>query len=189
MSFQKETWFGYVIDDLITTCVNLSKERCEGCQLNLSSAILHTHEQATLLEKIENFLSEARSNLLGYQLEGLFQKFSRYHKEAKLKAIRENLLQEIRTIISVATPQSLYFGRWITVERDNIFKDMIKKRKHAKVKEEATVPSYTKPSTEHRTPVNPISVSKPADLSVEKTVKKEQTFEHLLWEWANEDSR
>ena len=189
MSFQKETWFGYVIDDLITTCVNLSKERCEGCQLNLSSAILHTHEQATLLEKIDNFLSEARSNLLGYQLEGLFQKFSRYHKEAKLKAIRENLLQEIRTIISVATPQSLYFGRWITVERDNIFKDMIKKRKHAKVKKEATVPSYTKPSTMHRTPVNPISVSKPADLPVGKTPKKEQTFEHLLWEWANEDSR
>ena len=187
MSFQKETWFGYVIDHLITTCVDLSKERCEGCQLNLSAAILHTHEQATLLEKIDNFLSEARSNLLGYQLEGLFQKFSRYYKEAK--AIREKLLQEIRTIISVATPQSLYFGRWITVERDNIFKDMIKKRKHAKVKKEATIPSYTKPSTKHRTPVNPMSVSKPANIPVEKTPKKEQTIEHLLWEWANEDSR
>ena len=102
-------------------------EQCQGCQINWKSAFLHQHEQLSLLEKIEKYFDSVRGNLLGYELEGLFKHFTQ--NESISTSRRKELLEQTRILILYATPHSLFYGRWMTVEHELIFRDMFIKRR------------------------------------------------------------
>ena len=127
MTFPKDVWFAYVINHIIENCKNVSTEQCKGCQLKWKSAILHQHEQLSLLEKIIKHLDSVRGNLLGIELEGLFKHFA---QGGTISASRKKeLLNQTKTLILCATPQSLYYGRWMSDEYEIIFQDMFARRR------------------------------------------------------------
>ena len=110
MTIAKDIWFAYVINHIFEKSKQLAEERCNGCKLKLKSSILHEHEQITLLEKIETYLSEIRGNLLGYELENLFKRFS--HQEKNVKTIYVNryilFLENEQVYRSPDTPESFF---------------------------------------------------------------------------------
>ena len=115
-------WFAYVVNRIMENCKLLCKEQCRGCQQNWKSAFLHQHEQLSLLEKIEKYLDPVRGNFLGVELDDLFVNFTQ--NENITTARKKELIDQTRSIILNATPQSLYYGRWMTVEYELIFRDM-----------------------------------------------------------------
>ena len=127
MTFKKDMWFAYVINHVIENCKSLCILQCKGCQLKWKSVILHQHEHLSLLEKIEKHLVSAREDLLGVKLRGLLKHFEQ--SETLSMAGKKELLNQTRTLILYATPQSLYYGRWMTVEHELIFRDMFIKRR------------------------------------------------------------
>ena len=131
MTFAKEAWFAYVINNVIIKCKNISEERCQACLLKYKSLILHEHEHMSLLQKIECHLDEVRANVLGNELEKMFKKFSYYEKT--IKTDKKELIEQIKNIILYATPQSIYYGRWYTTEHELFLRDLfikpIRKRK------------------------------------------------------------
>ena len=102
-------------------------DQCQGCQINWKSAFLHQHEQLSLLEKIEKYFDSVRGNLLGDELEGLFKHFTQ--NESISTSRKKELLEQTRILILYATPHSLFYGRWMTVEHELIFRDMFIKRR------------------------------------------------------------
>ena len=68
-----------------------------------------------------------RGNLLGGELEGLFKHFTQ--NETISTSRKKELLEQTRILILYATPHSLFYGRWMTVEHELIFRDMFIKRR------------------------------------------------------------
>ena len=64
MTFSKDVWFAYVVNHIMESCKRRCMDRCQGCQIKWKSAILHQHEELSLLEKIEQNLDSVRGNLL-----------------------------------------------------------------------------------------------------------------------------
>ena len=129
MSIATDVWFAYVVNHIMDRCRVICKEHCKGCQLKWKSAFLHQHEQLSLLEKVDLYLEQVRRNLLGVECECLYRRFT---KTEPLSTPKEELLQQTQCIIRYATPWSLYYGRWMTVEHELIFQGIFQKRKRNK---------------------------------------------------------
>ena len=142
MSIATDVWFAYVVNHIMDKCIVISKEHCEGCRLKWKSAFLHQHEQLPLLKKVELYLDQVRGNFLGIELESLYNIFI---KDETLSTPKEELLQQTASIIYHATPQSLYYGRWMTVEHDIIFQNLFLKQKRNKRKKLAVAESTQNP--------------------------------------------
>ena len=179
-------------------CKRLSKEQCRGCQLKWKSAILHQHEQLSLLEKIERHLDSVRGDLLGVELEGLFKRFTQ--SETISASRKKELLNQTKTLILYATPPSLYYGRWMTVEYEIAFRDMFAKRrrerrdtKKAKAldAEQSTLKSSNF-ATKRRRRCQPLDFCSPPAVTESKSYDsspilqsstiEEKSVEQLLWE-------
>ena len=187
MSIATDVWFAYVVNHIMDKCIAISKEYCEGCQLKWKSAFLHQHEQLPLLKKIELHLDEVRGNLLGIGLESLFKKFI---KDETLPTPKEELLQQTTSIIHHATPQSLYYGRWMTVEHDIIFQNMfLKQKRNKRIKLEVAESTKTpKPSRNTRAYKRKYKDTSGSDkLGSSSDTQNQQTFDNILWECLNEN--
>ena len=134
--FNKEFWFGYVIDNLVSLCLKISKEQCKACQDKIKSPILHYHLSLSLEQIIDNYLDQARGQILGSELEALFNKFSKNIPEAK--PMKKECLVSITTLLLHATAPSLYYGRWVTPEVEIYLRDAFvsKSRKRKKKNKE-----------------------------------------------------
>ena len=187
MSIATDGWFAYVVNHIMDKCIVMCKEHCKGCQLKWKSAFLHQHEQLPLLDKIELYLDQVRGSLLGIELESLYKIFT---KDETLPTPKEELLQQTASIINHATPRSLYYGRWMTVEHDFIFKNIFLKQKRRKRNklEVAESTQNLKPSrstvaykrkykdTPGTSDLKPVSSS---------DTQNQQTIEDILWDCLN----
>jgi len=187
MSIATDAWFAYVANYIMDRCIALCKDHCNGCRLKWGSAFLHQHEQLALLEKIELYLDQVRGKLLGIELESLYKVFT---KNETLSTPKEELLQQTTFIIHHATPRSLYYGRWMTVEHDIIFHNMFMKRKRNKRKKLEKVQS-----TETQKPLRTTKdhkrkykdISGPDEPVSSSDTQNQQTFDNILWECLNEN--
>jgi len=132
MSIATDIWYAYVVNHIMDKSIALSKEHCQGCQLKWKSGFLHEHEQSPLLYKLECYLDIIRTTLLTGELENLYYVFM---KNETLAFSKEEALEQTQSLISHATPHSLYYGRWVTVEHDIIFESMFMKRKRVRKQE------------------------------------------------------
>ena len=187
MSIATDVWFAYVVNHIMDRCRVICKEHCKGCQLKWKSAFLHQHEQLSLLEKVDLYLEQVRGNLLGVELESLYRRFT---KTEPLSTPKEELLQQTTSIIHHATPRSLYYGRWMTVEHDIIFHNMFMKRKRNKRKKLEKVQS-----TETQKPLHTTKAYKRkykdtsgshTPVSSPSGTQNQQTIEDILWECLSE---
>ena len=129
MTIATDIWYAYVVNHIMDKSIALSKEHCQGCQLKWKSGFLHAHEQSPLLYKLETHLETVRAALLAGELESLYKVFT---KNETLTLPKEEALEQTRKLLSHATPSSLYYGRWVTVEHDIIFQEMFMKKKRAR---------------------------------------------------------
>ena len=185
MSIATDVWFAYVVNHIMDKCIIISKEHCQGCQLKWKSAFLHQHEQLPLLKKLELYLDQVRGNLLGIGLESLYKFFI---KNETLSTPKEELLQQTTSIIHHATPQSLYYGRWMTVEHDINFQNMFLKQKRNKRKKLEVAESTQSPKrsrsigVQKRKYKDTPGSDKPVSSS---DTQNQQTIEDIFWECLN----
>ena len=190
MKIATDVWFAYVVNHIINKCIDMSKEHCQGCKLKWKSAILHEHEQLSLLQKLELYLDPVRGKFLGKGLESLYKIFN---KSEPLSTPKKELLDQTKSILLFATPQSLYYGRWMTIEHEIIIQNIFMKRKrNKKKKSEAAEPAQLKPENTNlynkrkyqdisQTNEHEPCISNNNDLSNDN-VKGQQTLEELFWD-------
>ena len=185
MSIATDVWFAYVVNHIMDKCIVISKEHCEGCQLKWKSAFLHQHEQLPLLKKVELYLDQVRGNFLGIELESLYKIFI---KDETLSTPKEELLQQTASIIYHATAQSLYYGRWMTVEHDIIFQNLFLKRKrNANKRKKLAVAESTQNPKPSRSTGAYKRKYKDTSGSDRPVSSNQPILENILWECLNGD--
>ena len=111
-----DCWLGYLTYATIEKCVSLSKEYCPGCIQGLISSLLHDHQQASLLNKIETYLNESRG-LLSSKLDEMFTDFLKHMKRSTIEEEKQTLITNGRNFLFIVTPLSLYYGRFLTEKK------------------------------------------------------------------------
>ena len=115
-SYYSEFWWGYLTHVAIEKCVAISKERCPGCVKGLKSSLLHVHQQASLLDKIESHLNEARG-LLSSKFDEMFTDFQKRIGSTSSEEEKKVLIKSGRSFLFIVTPPSLFYGRYLTDEK------------------------------------------------------------------------
>ena len=117
--YHNDSWIAFLCEHIVQQSLKLSKDNCPGCREDMQSAILHLHEQQSLLEKIRNSFDQVRGIVL-LDIDTYYSKF-----EAKLPHSNDKKKDKIiycnlaRTFLLTTTPDSLYFGRYLSAENDS----------------------------------------------------------------------
>ena len=110
--------YGYLTGVMVQTCCDLAMQNCCGCKVKLKSPLLHTHEQMSLLDKIHLYLNEVRGEILpkvNQVYDNVKDKLPRSDDEVKDK---ENFVNLARWFLQTATPELLYYARYLTDQND-----------------------------------------------------------------------
>ena len=134
MDYYHDVWVGYLTGVVIQRCLELSILRCPGCKDKLKLPILHQHQQHSLLEKLKVYFNEVRGCLLP-TIDQLYDiaknKLPHSNDETKDNEIYTN---NARFFLQTATPETLYFGRYLCDQNDYIINELLtqkpSKRKH-----------------------------------------------------------
>ena len=117
--YHNEAWVAFLSEHIVRQSIKISRDNCPGCKDNMQSPILHLHEQQSLLDKIRNAFDQAKGAIL-LDIDSYYTRFESKlpHSDDKKKdkIIYCNLA---RTFLLTATPDSLYFGRYLSVENDS----------------------------------------------------------------------
>ena len=147
MSYFIEYWYSFITTLTVTKCLTLCKERCPVCSNNMASPVLHEHLQLSMLEKIERHLFEARG-VMSSKFDEIIAQFMNTLEQNFDEEERSEFITMGRSFLLSNTPQSLYFGRFVTEETDRYLNG---RQPQPKGKEKA--PPKKKPS-ESLTPKN-----------------------------------
>ena len=115
-SYYPEFWWSYLTHATIEKCVSLSRERCPGCIKGFKTSLLHIHHQASLLNKIESHLNEARG-LLSTKFDEMFDAFQKHMECTIDDEEKKVLIKSGRSFLFIVTPPSLFYGRYLTDEK------------------------------------------------------------------------
>ena len=163
-------------------CIALCKDHCRGCLLRWKSGFLHEHEQLSLLDKLELYLELVREKLVGGELESLYKLFT---KNETLSTPKNELLEQTQSMISHASPRSLYYGRWITIEHEIIFQNIFMKRKR-NIKKREHKKNLSHKQKRLCTKDNVVVIESNQQVPSSDT-QNQQTFEDIFWECLNEN--
>ena len=117
--------YGYLTGVMVQTCCDLAMQNCCGCKVNLKSPLLHTHEQMSLLDKIHLYLNEVRGDILpkvNMVYDNVKDKLPRSDDEVKDK---ENFVNLARWFLQTATPELLYYARYLTDQNDHVVHELM----------------------------------------------------------------
>ena len=116
--YHNDSWIAFLCEHIVQKSIKISKDNCQGCRDGMQSPILHLHEQQSLIDKIRNAFEQARGAII-LNIEAYYKQFESKHPHSddkkKDKIIYCNLA---RTFLLTATPESLYFGRYLSAEND-----------------------------------------------------------------------
>ena len=131
--YYNDSWLGFLTETFVRQSINMCQKDCPGCRDEMKSAILHLHHQLSLLDKIKKYFEEIRGNLLT----NIPAQYSRFEKKVPHS---DNLEKDkviycgiARSFLITSTPETLYYGRYISDEIDGYisegFSDKIIKNK------------------------------------------------------------
>ena len=115
MDYFNDFWYGYITAEFVRRCVDESLENCHGCRDEKISSLLHKHHQLGLKDKLVYHMESVRGALIPL-IPTLYEEF-------KLKIAlkigdtimdKDAYLTNGRFFLISATPESLYFGRYLT---------------------------------------------------------------------------
>ena len=110
--YYQEVWLGYLSSVIVQKCIKLARERCPGCAKKFKSALLHLHEQLSLENKLECYFEEVRG-LLVSKMGFYYAEFERKMSQPCSEVIKKLYLDFGKTFLFMATPKSIYYGRYI----------------------------------------------------------------------------
>lgn len=108
-------WMAYLTNILISNCIIKAKNRCAGCKNNIQSPLLHYHFQSSLLDKVKEHFEEVRGPIIS-NIEKCFTSFIKIYDS---KTNKKNFLFSGQTFLLLATPESIFYGRYMTEEMDS----------------------------------------------------------------------
>ena len=115
MDYFNEFWLGFITAEFVQRCVAESLVHCYGCRDGKISPLLHMHHQLGLKDKLIYHMETVRGTLIPL-IPTLYEEF-------KLKVVDANMdkdayVTNARFFLISATPESLYYGRYLTESND-----------------------------------------------------------------------
>ena len=115
MDYFNDFWLGYVTSDFVRRCVDESLANCHGCRDGKISSLLHTHHQLGLKEKIKHHMESVRGTLIP-QIPSLYDEFRLKIEDSNMD--KNAYVTNARFFLISATPESLYYGRYLNENND-----------------------------------------------------------------------
>ena len=125
MDYYHDIWIGYLTGLIVQRCVELCVLRCPGCIDKLKSPVLHLHHQYSLLDKLKTHIDEIRGSLLP-TISQLYDivKNKLPHSDDLAKDM-EIYTNNARFFLQTATPETLYYGRYLNEQDDSIINELL----------------------------------------------------------------
>ena len=117
MDYFNEFWLGFVTADFIKRCVDMSLATCDGCRDGKISPLLHMHHQLGLKDKITYHMESVRGALLP-NLHLLYEEFKQ-KLTSNSNMDKDAYISTARFFLISATPESLYYGRYLNEVNDS----------------------------------------------------------------------
>ena len=128
--YDTNLWLGILTGHIIQKCTELARHRCPACKTELKSPLLHLHEQQSLLEKIHTYFNEVRGILLpmvGQIYDSVKHKFILRGSDNE-NIGKENHLGHARFFLQTASPEIVYYARYLTAANDEIISELMTKK-------------------------------------------------------------
>ena len=111
--YSADLWFGFLCECVVRQVHQASILHCPGCESKLKSALLHLHEQQSLLDKMHSHYQEVRGALLT-SLPQLYEQF-RDHlvSSGDIEKDKQSYIDAGRQFLIFMSADALYFGRYI----------------------------------------------------------------------------
>ena len=129
--YSSELWFAFLCECVIRQVLQTSLIRCPGCISGLKSAVLHLHEQQSLLDKMRIMYEEVRGSILP-TLPQLYEQFSdQLAHSGDEKKDQECYVDSGRQFLIFMSADAIYFGRYLDEFVDGIIGEafQIKRKK------------------------------------------------------------
>ena len=115
MDYFNDFWLGFVTAEFVRRCVDESEATCHGCRDGKISPLLHIHHQLGLKDKIIYHMEPIRGVMMPL-IPSLYEEF-------KVKVNSPNMnknayVTSAKFFLVAATPESLYFGRYLNEQND-----------------------------------------------------------------------
>ena len=129
--YSSDLWFAFLCECVIRQVLQTSCLRCPGCTSGLKSAVLHLHEQQSLLDKMRMLYEEVRGTILP-TLPQLYAQFREHlaHSDDETKD-EECYIDSGRQFLIFMSADAIYFGRYLDEFVDGIVNEafQIKRKK------------------------------------------------------------
>ena len=127
-----DNWIAYLCEQIIRQSSQKCISDCPGCNDKLYSPLLHLHEQLSLLDKVRKYFQEIRGSIL-HDMEFHYTVFENKlpHSDDKKKD-KLIYLNIARNFVLTATPDSIYFGRFLDETNDSFIDEAFTKKKGKK---------------------------------------------------------
>ena len=115
------TWLGYIVSEIINTCININLQNCPGCRDGMISPLLHFHTSLSLKDIIETYFSTA---LTCINIDVLYKNFCSKMNIGDCVNSKE-LLSLGHSFLRTVNEKAVYYGDYITTENDKIVSDAL----------------------------------------------------------------
>ena len=107
-------WLAFLANIIVTECLKLSKQRCPACKEEMVSPLLHYHIQLSLLDKMKCYFDE----VVGPMIRNMDELHLNFKHQVSVDDEDSNLTFLGQTFLTMATAESIYFGRYIDNQID-----------------------------------------------------------------------
>lgn len=127
-SYSIETWIAFLCESMYRLTVKKAKRDCLACKSGISSPLLHTHVRSSFLDLIRNYFEEIRG-LLVHDLEMFYNKIDNgiVHSSDENRD-KQMYLNIGSNFLLTATPESVYYGRYVDEKNDDLINEIIKNK-------------------------------------------------------------
>ena len=108
-------WKSFIVSEIVSRTLCLAQTECGGCKDNNYCPLLHACQTTSLLRKFECFLHSRIKLGMHQDLESILNQF-----ESRFILVdrREHYIESGKTLLNDLSPESLYYGRFITKYND-----------------------------------------------------------------------
>ena len=133
MDYYHDFWIGFLTEQMIRQVVEMALIKCSGCSEKMHSPMLHLHHQLSLLEKLKCYFDEVRGSILS-SIEASYEQFEdKLPHSNDLNKDKEIYVNNGRFFLISATPESLYYGRFVCEMNDIYINEGFKLTKKRKI--------------------------------------------------------
>lgn len=129
MNYFHDVYLGFLAEQIIRQCVQMSVLRCTGCENKYKSPLLHLHHQQGLLDKLKSHFEDVRGSMLT-SIEPYYDQVKDLlpHSDDSVKD-KNNYMNSARLWLQMCSAEILYYGRYIDDFNDSFIDSAFKIKK------------------------------------------------------------